>query len=503
MSRYDAIVAGGGHNGLVCAIRLARAGNRVVVLERRERVGGIAEVVLTAGRFQRSLIDELELRRHGLELVEPDVRLLALRPDGGEPLTFWRDTARTARDLRAHSAADADAYPKFDAHVRTIARFLGQVNDTIPPRLDRASTGDASGALGLGRAFRALGPKPGRELTRALPMAVADFVGEWFESDAVRAALGARGTRFTAMGPWSAGTALVLLNDSAGNEGGAAGESVQARGGPTAVTDALAAAALEAGVEIRTETAVARIDAEDGRTRGVRLENGDTVWAPIVACAVDPKTVLTSWIDPVVTGPQLRWRAGNIRTPGRTARLTLTLSALPEFTGVDDPSRLAGRIVTAPGIDALERAFDASKYGELSEHPMIEATIPTLGDDDASEHRMELLAQWVPPGTTLKAVGEQVVAELERYAPGIGKLVKKRVVLTPDKLEREYGLAGGHVFHGELGLDQFFAWRPIIGLARHRLAIPGLYLCGSGAHPGGGLTGVPGDHAARAILADL
>ena len=316
--------------------------------------------MLTAGRLRRSLIDELGLRRHGLELIEPEARLLALRPDA-EPLTFWRDADRTATELRAHSAADAAAYPKFDAHVRTIAGFLGQMNATIPPRLDRPSSGDAAGALGLGRAFRALGPKPGRELTRALPMAVADFVGEWFESDAVRAALAARGTRFTAMGPWSAGTALVLLNDSAGNDGGAAGESVHARGGPTAVTDALAAAARAAGVEIRTEAAVERVITENGSVRGVRLEGGDSLWAPVVACAVDPKTVLTTWIDPVVAGPQLRWRAGNIRTPGRTARLSVTLTALPQFTRGGRPSlTLSGQILTAPGIDDLERALDAS-----------------------------------------------------------------------------------------------------------------------------------------------
>lgn len=501
MTSFDVIVAGGGHNGLVCATRLAHAGRSVAVLERRASVGGIAEIVLTAGRLRRSLVDELELRRHGLELIEPEVRLLALRPDA-EPLTFWRSAQRTATGLRDHSAADAETYPRFDAHVRTMATFLGRVNETIPPRLDRASRGDAGGALGLGRAFRGLGAKPGREITRALPMAVADLVGEWFESDAVRAALAARGTRFTAMGPWSAGTALVLLNDSAGNDGGAAGESVHARGGPTAVTDALAAAAIEAGVEIRTQAAVERVITDHGRAQGVRLEGGEQLFAPVVACAVDPKTVLTRWVDPVVAGPQLRWRAGNIRTPGRTARLTLTLTGVPEFTGVTETAQLEGRILTAPGIDDLEQAFDASKYGELSEHPMLEATIPTVGDNAAKEHRLEVLAQWVPPGVTGKAVSERVVSELERYAPGIGELVKKHAVMTPGKLEREYGLAGGHVTHGEHALDQFFAWRPVLGLARHRLAIPGLYLCGSGAHPGGGLTGGPGDRAARAILSD-
>jgi phytoene dehydrogenase-like protein len=425
------------------------------------------------------------------------VRLLALSADQ-PPLTFWGSAERTAEELRAVSTADADAYVRFDEHVRAVAGFLGRLNSSTPPRLDRPHRDGAGDAVGLGRAFRGLGTKRGRELTRALPMAVADLVGEWFESDRVRAALAARGTRFTAMGPWSAGTALVLLNDSAGNDGGAAGESVLATG----LAEALAAAATEAGVEIRTGATIEAITAPDGRVAGVTLEGGEQLWAPIVAATVDPKTVLTHWIDPVVAGPQLRWRAGNIRTPGRTARVTLELSALPEFTGVTDPAQLSGRILTAPGIDALEQAFDASKYGEMSEQPMIEAVIPTALDAGAESHRLEALVQWVPPGTTTRMVGDRTVRELERHAPGIKGLVTGRTVLTPDGLEAEYGLAGGHVFHGELALDQFFAWRPAIGLARHRLAIPGLYLCGSGAHPGGGLTGLPGAHAAKAILAD-
>ncbi len=269
-----------------------------------------------------------------------------------------------------------------------------------------------------------------------------------------------------------------------------------------ASTEALTAAATAAGVEIRTDSPIAGVIAPNGRVAGVTLEDGEQLWAPVVAAAVDPKTVLTRWVDPVVAGPQLRWRAGNFRTPGRTARVTLELSALPEFTGLTSPEQLAGRILTAPGIDALEQAFDSSKYGEMSEVPMIEAVIPTALDAAAESHRLEALVQWVPPGTTTRMVGDRTVKELERHAPGIKGLITGRTVLTPDGLEEEYGLAGGHVLHGELGLDQFYAWRPAIGLARHRLAIPGLYLCGSGAHPGGGLTGLPGAHAAKAILAD-
>ncbi len=222
MSDYDVIVAGGGHNGLICAAYLARGGQRVAVLERRAEVGGIAEVLHTAGRLQAGVIDDLDLAGHGLDLHRPGVRMAALREDA-PALMFWGDAERTAEGLRATAPADADAYPAFDAHLRELAGFVAEVQASTPPRLDRAALGDAPAGLRLARAYRRLGPRAARELTRVLPMAVADLVGEWFTDDAVRAALAVRGTQFTAMGPWSAGTALVLLADSAGNDGGAAG----------------------------------------------------------------------------------------------------------------------------------------------------------------------------------------------------------------------------------------------------------------------------------------
>ena len=493
--KYDAIVAGGGHNGLVCAAVLARAGRRVVVVERRERTGGILDgVVATVGRLRPALVAELELERHGLELVHPPVRMLALRDDG-PPIAFFTDPARTAAGLGAVSTEDADAFPRFDAHVRVLARFLGELAEVTPPRLDSGALGDWQAGLRLARAYRRLSARSARELTRAIPMASADFVGEWFTSDAVRGALAARGSLFTAMGPWSAGTTLVLLADSAGNDGGAPGQTTFARGGPVALAAALEASATAAGAQVRTGTGVERLLVRGGKIQGVALASGEEIEAPVVACGVDPKTVLTRWLDPEEAGPRLRWRAENIRTPGATAVVDLTLSADPEFTGVDDAGLLAGRIVVAPGIDHVERAFDCWKYGQTSERPYLEATL--------SERSLRVLAQWVPYAADPDAVGDLVVAELERHAPGIGGIVADRSVLTPALIERELGLSGGHVYHAEPGLDQFFAWRPVLGLARHRLAVPGLYLCGSGAHPGGGVTGGPGRNAAREILADL
>jgi phytoene dehydrogenase-like protein len=246
---------------------------------------------------------------------------------------------------------------------------------------------------------------------------------------------------------------------------------------------------------VRTGAEVSRLLVRGGRVAGVALKSGEEIEAPIVACGVDPKTVLTRWLDPEEAGPRLRWRAGNIRSPGATAAIELRLSAPPEFAGVDDSERLAGRIVVAPGIDHVERAFDCWKYGMLSERPYLEATL--------TDGSMHVLAQWVPYATDPDQVGDLVVSELERHAPGLSGLVTDRRVLTPAGIERELGISGGHVYHAEPGLDQFFAWRPVLGLARYRLAVSGLYLCGSGAHPGGGITGAPGQNAAREILADL
>jgi phytoene dehydrogenase-like protein len=347
-------------------------------------------------------------------------------------------------------------------------------------------------------------------------MAVADFVAEWFETDALRAAIAWRGVQFTAMGPWSAGTTAVLLADSAGNDGGAAGQTVYARGGPGALIAALDGAARSAGVEVRTSVAVSSIASRDGRATGVVLANGDLVHAPIVVAAIDPKQALTRLVDPVAIGPGLLWRAGNIRTPGATAKVNLVLSELPRFAAAHgDDALVRGRIVIAPGIDGLERAHDSGKFGRPSEQPVMEATIPSLTDpslvDGAAPgtHVMSVIAQAAPYGLRdgdwdgrREAFGDIVVQTLEEYAPGLVRSVVARQVLTPLDLERDFGLTGGHAMHGEHGLDQFFLWRPLLGHARYRLGLEGLYLAGAGAHPGGGITGQNGQNAAREILAD-
>jgi phytoene dehydrogenase-like protein len=528
--QYDVAVIGGGHNALVTAAYLAKAGRRVVVLERRERVGGAAEtsslgtarvprLAHTVGRLRPSVVRDLDLRSHGLRLLAPDVRVFAPQPDG-RAVTFWTDQARTVDGLRARSAADADAWPDFDRLVRALAGFLGELAGQTPPDIHAPGLGDALAGLKLGRTFRGLGKRDAHTILRVLPMAVADFVAESFESDAVRGAVAWRGVQYASVGPWSAGTAAILLSDSAGNDGGAAGQTIFAEGGPGALAAALSAAVTAAGGEIRTGAEVAAISSRDGRVGGVVLASGEEIAATAVVSGLDPKRTLTTLCDPVAVGPTMLWRAGNIRTPGVVSKVNLVLAGLPRFTaaGGDDQTLLRGRIVVAPGIDAIERAFDASKYGRVSDELVLEATIPSLVDPslvaDAPEgtHVLSVIAQYTPftlrdgswdDGDRRDGLADAVLAVLEAHAPGISALVRDREVLTPLDLERDYGLTGGHPLHAEPGLDQFFLWRPLLGHARYRLPIDGLYLCGSGAHPGGGVTGQPGQNAAREILADL
>jgi len=524
---WDAVVVGGGHNALVAAAYLGRAGLRTLVVERRGRVGGAAvtsqlgsvrvpTLAHTIGRMRTSVVRDLDLASHGLALVAPDVRLFA--PQGKRrAITLWADVDRTAAGLRAWSERDAGRYADFDRLVRSIGRFLAEIAETTPPDIESPGLADALTGLRLGRTFRGLGKHDAHTVLRVLPMAVADFAAEAFETDALRAAIAWRGLQYCALGPWSGGSTAVLLADSAGNDGGAAGQTVFAQGGPGELAWALAATAHAAGVEIRTDAEVAAITSRDGRATGIALASGEEIPARIVVSGLDPKRTLVGLIDPVALGPSLGWRADNIRQPGVVAKVNLVLGKLPKFpAAADDPGALLrGRILVAPGIEAMERAFDASKYGRMSEEPVLEATIPSLADPSlvdgakAGTHVMSVVLQYAPYALRQgrwddqrEAVGDLAIRRLETVAPGIGKLVIEREVLTPLDLERDYGLTGGHPLHAEPGLDQFFLWRPLLGHARYRMPLEGLYLAGSGAHPGGGLTGGPGQNAAREILID-
>jgi phytoene dehydrogenase-like protein len=527
---YDAIVVGGGHNGLVAAAYLAKSGLRTLLLEKRATLGGTVEtrtlddgsrapgLFHTVGRLRPAVVRELGLAEHGLALVAPEVRAFAPQPDG-RAVTLWASSERTEAELATWSGADALAWSGFDRGVRALAGFLAALGEQTPPATTGAGLGDAITGLLLGRAFKKLSKDDARNLLRVLPMAVADFVGDAFETDAIRATVAARALQFTGLGAWSMGTTATLLADSAGNDGGAAGQAVFAKGGPGAVSDALAAAARAFGAELRTGSEVVAVTSADGRVTGVALASGEEIATSIVASGLDPKRTLLGLLGPLDLGPHLRWRAGNIRQPGTVARVNLALSALPRFPaageGDDGAKRLRGRIlVGATGIDDLERAFDAAKYGRISDRLVLEATIPTLVDPSLAAHEgghvVSVIAQYVPyrlregawDDAARAALGDRVVAALEEVAPGIGALVTAREVLTPVDLEAEYGLTGGHPYHQEPGLDAWFAWRPLVGWARYRMPVEGLYLVGPGAHPGGGVTGAPAHNAVKEILAD-
>jgi phytoene dehydrogenase-like protein len=523
LKRYDAIVVGAGHNGLVTAGYLAKAGLRTLVLERRSRPGGLLATEEIApgvrapvgadgvGGLRATVVRDLGLAAHGLRTIEPDVAVFAPSADG-PGLTLWRDPARTAGELRTLLPNDAAAFAGFDRKVRSLARFLARLQETEPPDLASPSPGDAVKGLTLLNALRHLGRQQIRETTRVLPMSVADLVSEAVADDRLRAVLGARGVRYAAMGPRSAGTVLNFLWDSASG-GGAAGRTVFARGGPDALVEALVSAARSHGATLRCDADVTAIRTAHGAVQGVALAGGEELDARIVASSADPKQTLLRLLDPAEIGPTLSWRADNIRVPGVVAKVTLVLHALPAFGGAED-ERLRGRIVIAPTLDDLERAFDDSKYGRISEHPYLEVTIPTLSRSALARegtHVVTALFQYAPrhlreadwDEAARDRVADATVRMLDGYAPGLAESIAARHVVTPADLEREYGLSGGHPMHGEHALDQVFAWRPLLGHARYRLAgIRGLYLCGAGAHPGGGITGGPGRNAARAILAD-
>jgi phytoene dehydrogenase-like protein len=523
--RYDAVVVGAGHNGLVSAGYLAQAGLRTLVLERRSRAGGpLATEEIAAGvrapvaadgvgGLRADVVRDLGLGAHGFHAIEPEAVAFAPATDGTS-LTLWRDPVRTATELRARpSPRDAEAFVELDRRVRSLAEFVARLQESEPPDLESPSLADAGTGVTLLNALRRLGREQIREALRVMPMSVADFVSEAVDDELLRGALGARGVRYSAMGPHSAGTALNFLWDSTSG-GGAAGRTVLSRGGPQALVEALVAAARSQGATVRCDAEVTTIRTRHSAVEGVALASGEEIDARIVASSADPKRTFLGLLDPAEVGPTLGWRADHIRTPGVVAKVSLVLDGLPDIGGADE-ERLRGRIVVAPSLDHVELAFNDSKYGRVSEAPYLEATIPTLSDPSLAPegtHVMGVLFQYAPRDlreaewdqAASDRVADEAVRTLEAHAPGLTERIVARHVLTPAELEREYGLSGGHPMHGEHALDQFFAWRPLLGHARYRLAgIGGLYLCGAGAHPGGGITGGPGSNAARAILADL
>jgi phytoene dehydrogenase-like protein len=520
----DVIIIGGGHNGLVTAFYLAKAGFKPLLLERRAQAGGAAiteefspgfrcsTLAHSAGPLLPEIVSDMQLARHGLKLVTPEVAVTALSPDG-RALVLYNNAQCSAQEIGKFSAKDAERYPLFQQSLEKIGSVIGDALKLLPPNIDDPSRGDLWAMLQTGRALRKLGKKDMYRLLRWGPMAVADLVAEFFETELLRATVAARGIFGTAMGPWSAGSSLVLLIRAAGDPH-PAGSSFFAIGGTGAITQAMTAAAKEAGAEIRTSAEVKEVRVKDGVATGVVLANGDEISAKAVISNADPRRTLLTLVDPTHLTPDFVMKLQNIRMPGTVAKVNLALSALPKFTALNaDDASLRGRIHIGPEIDYLERAFDESKYGNFSAHPYLEATIPSLMDPSlapSGKHVMSVYMQYAPFklkngdwDSHRSALGEAVVKTLAEYAPNLPSLVEDGQIITPEDLETTYGLTGGHIFHGELALDQFFTMRPLLDWARYNTPIENLYLCGSGTHPGAGLTGGSGANAAREILKQL
>ena len=521
------IVIGAGHNGLVAAAYLARAGLRPIVLEQRDEVGGCAVThELTPGfrvpalahacAVRAEVADELQLAQQGLHVITPDVALAAPTLDR-RALVLFRDPAATVEALRAWSSRDAERWPALVAATRDVAAVLTAVMGQPPPSIDQPTPGDLWRLLTLGRRVRALGRERVYQLLRWAPMAVADFAAEWCETDVLQAAICARGLFGAAAGPRSAGTTAGWMLQAA-MESEPAGAPTFPVGGPASLAAALAVAATGAGAEIRRNVEVTAITVADEGVTGVVLADGAELPASLVVSGADPKRTLLQMVDPVRLPPSFRQQMTNVRAHGMTAKVNLALDELPVFpalSGLPMPARdaLAGRLHIGPTVDDLERAFDCAKYGRISDRPWLEVTFPTLTDPalaPAGKHVASVYAQWAPRhlregdwDALRDTLGDLVVRTLAEHAPDLPSKISAGEVLTPLDLETRYGLTGGHIFHGEHTLDQLYAMRPVLGWAQYRTPIAGLYLCGAGTHPGGGLTGGPGRLAAHAILHDL
>ena len=519
------IVIGGGVNGLVTATLLAKAGRKVVVLERTDRPGGCARTGEIAPGFRcptlshaaaidPAIVRDLALERHGLSILRGDADVCAPTIDG-RALVLWRDRARAAREIQPFSSADAERYPRFLESFRRISGVIRAIASSPPPSIDAPGASDLIEALKAARRFRALGKADAYRLLRWMPMSVADLAAEWFNSEPLVATVAAGGVLGSFFGPRSAGSGAVLLMLGA-TEGSPIATGWFAKGGIGAVADALAASAQAAGVEIRTNADVARIVVRDGSATGIVLQSGEEVAAQSVASSADPRRTWLGLVDAMDLSPDFVQRVTNIRAHGTLAKVNFAVNALPRFTsladrGVDEQTAaLSGRVRLARNVDAIERAFDSAKYGGFSDPPWIELTIPSILDPSlapSGKHVVSAYVQYAPYhlrnanwDDERDRLGDAAVRAIAQFAPEFPASIVARDVITPLDLERTYGLTGGHIFHGELALDQLFVARPLLGWSAYATPINNLYLCGSGTHPGNGSSGRSGALAARAIL---
>ncbi len=522
--RYDAIIIGGGHNGLVNAAYLARAGLRVLVLEQRYLVGGAAvtEEVYPGFKFtvfsyvvsllRPEIIRELELTRHGLTILPLESTITPLL--NGDYIFRGSDSHETFRNIQRFSPRDAEAYREYGHTMYQMAKAVKYILGIRPPDPASLHPRELLALLKLGKHFLSIGEDNLYTLVKLMTMGSADFLEEWFETDPLIATMSASGIIGTFLGPRSPGSAYVLLHHYMGEIDGVFRAWGFAKGGTGGISEAIASSARELGAEIRTDARVAKVLMRGDRATGVVLENGDEIQAKLVVSSLDPKLTFLKLVDPDQLPDDLVQRVSHFETQGSSGKVNLALDALPDMSCLPgEGPHLRGAISISPSVDYIERAYDDAKYGNFSRRPYIDAIIPSLIDPGMAppgKHVMSCFVQYAPYNLAegswqnrREAFGDAVVDTLSEYMPNLKKIILHRQVLSPWDIEEKIGLTGGNIFQGELSLSQLFFLRPAPGYAQFRTPIQGYYQCGSAAHPGGGITGAPGRLAAMEILRDL
>lgn len=522
-SSYDAIIVGAGHNGLVAAAYLAKAGRKVLVLERRHVLGGaaVSEEIHPGFTFsvcsyvvslmRPDIIRDLELAKHGLELL-PLECAFSPYPDG-RSLARWPDAAATRREIAAFSPKDAERYPEFGQAMGHLGRFVKHVIDNPPPDPASFSPEHLMALLGLAEKVRGMPEDNLVQFAKLMTMSSADLLDEWFESDHLKAPMAVSGIIGTFLGVRSPGTAYVMLHHYMGEIDGAFRAWGFAKGGTGAVSMACARAAAAAGAEIRTEAEVSRFVVRNGKCEGVVLANGDEIRAKAVCSGLEPRLTMLKLAGAEHLPDDYSRRLGRFRLRGSSGKVNLAVDKVPEFScRPGDGLHIRGDIAIAPSIDYLERAFDDAKYGAFSQRPYLNVVIPSLTDPTLAppgKHVVSCFVQYAPYHLAegpqawpeqREAFGDAVVDTLAEYCPGLKESILHRQVLTPWDLEQDFGLTEGNIFHGELSLEQLFFLRPTWDSSRYQTPIRRLWLCASGAHPGGGIMGASGKLAANELL---